>query len=337
MLRLHMNESPYPPSRTSVEYVSRYAGLLNLYYEKTLYEELMEELSRYVGADKNFIEVFPGSSAALTLMLTYVKVTGSELVATHPTFHVMYGLARSYGIRTHYLRLRGESFTLDVEELLRVCEGRVVYLINPNNPTSNLLLEDPDIVGRVASRAKAVFVDEAYYEFSGVTFKDLTAELDNVAVIRSASKSFSLAGARFGYAVLGRGLKKELNSLRIGFEVPLTTQAAALGALKDLQYMKEVVKTIVETREETRRGLEEAGLKTVESRTNFILADLKRPCRELWSELKNRGVVTLCLQNVEELSEFGNYMRISVGRPDDMRLFLKIINETLEKLSENNS
>lgn len=334
MLRLHMNESPYPPSRNSIEYVSRYAGLLNLYYVKTLYEELMEELSRYAGVDKNLIEVFPGSSAVLTLMLAYVKVAGAELVTTHPTFHVMYGLARSYGVRTHYLRLRGESFTLDVDELLKVCEGRVVYLINPSNPTSNLLLEDPDVVGRVARRAKAVFVDEAYYEFSGVTFKDLAAELDNVAIIRSASKSFSLAGARFGYAVLGRGLKKELSSLRIGFEVPITTQAAVLGALKDLQYMEELVKTIVETREETRRGLEEIGLKTVESRTNFILADLRMPCRGLWHELKDRGVLTLCLQNIEELSEFGNYMRVSIGKPEEMRLFLKVIKEVLEGKSE---
>ncbi|MEM0015131.1 MAG: histidinol-phosphate transaminase [Zestosphaera sp.] len=334
MLRLHMNESPYPPSRISIEYVNRYAGSLNLYYDKALYDELMGELSKYVGVDEGLIEVFPGSSAVLTLMLTYARVAGLDLVATHPTFHVMYGLARSYGVGSQYLSLRGESFTLDVEELLRRCEGRLVYIINPNNPTGNLLLQDPDVVREVARRAKAVFVDEAYYEFSGVTFKDLAAELDNVAIIRSVSKSFCLAGARFGYAVLGRGVKRVLNSLRIGFEVPLTTQAAVLGALKDLQYVREVVRSIVETRERTRRGLEEMGLRTVESQTNFILVDLGRPCRDLWGELKGRGVLTLCLQNVEDLREFSNYVRVSVGRPEEMEFFLQTMASALEGLEK---
>lgn len=329
VLRLHMNESPYPPSRTSLEYVSKYSGFLNLYHVEQLYEELLNELSNYVGIDKKFIELFSSSSSVLTLMLTYVKVTNSGLVLTHPTFHVMYQLLSNYGIQSVYVRLNRDDFTLDTGKLLEVSEGRVVYLINPNNPTSNLLLEDPEVLRRVAERARAVFVDEAYHEFSGLTFRDLVMEYNNIAVIRTVSKAFSLAGARFGYLIVSEKMKKVLNGLRIGYEVPITTQAAVLGALRDRNYMKEVVNKIIETREETRRALASAGLRVVESKTNFLFVDLGRPCRKYWELLKKEEILTLCLENVDELKEFGNYLRVTVGKREEMSLFVKKLLEVL--------
>ncbi|MEO3992761.1 MAG: histidinol-phosphate transaminase [Desulfurococcaceae archaeon TW002] len=330
MLRLHMNESPYPPSRLSLEYINRYSNSLNLYHVEQLYEELLDELSNYVGIDKKFIEVFASSSSILTLMLTYAKIINSGLVLTHPTFHVMYNLLDNYGIQPTYVVLSGKDFVLDVSRLVEVSEGRVVYLINPNNPTSNLLLEDPEVLGKIARRAKAVFVDEAYYEFSGLTFRDLVMEHDNVIIIRTVSKAFSLAGARFGYVIMGEKIKKVLNGLRIGYEVPITTQAAVLGALRDPHYMREVVSKIIKTRENVKKVLTSSGLWVADSRTNFLFVDLGEPCRKYWGLLKQNGILTLCLENIEKLREFGNYLRVTVGKPEEMDLFveklLKILN-----------
>lgn len=323
MLRLHMNESPYPPSRTSLEYINKYGSLLNLYHVEQLYEELIDELSDYVGVDKKLIEIFASSSSILTLMLTYTKIIDSGLVLTHPTFHVMYHIIGNYNIQHTHVELSKEDFTLDVDKLIEVSEERVVYLINPNNPTSNILLEDLEVLKKVARRAKTVFVDEAYYEFSGLTFKDLVTEYDNIVVIRTVSKAFSLAGARFGYVIASEKMKNVLNSLRIGYEVPITTQAAVLGALKDPYYVKEVVSKIVETRERVRKALINADLKVVESRTNFLFIDLGKPCRKYWELLKRDEILTLCLENIEKLREFGSYLRVTVGRPEEMDLFVE--------------
>ncbi|MEM2021826.1 MAG: histidinol-phosphate transaminase, partial [Zestosphaera sp.] len=267
MLRLHMNESPYPPPGKSVEYVSRYAQYLNLYYDEALYKELKNELSRYVGVERDFLEPLAGSSLALTLMLTYVKVGGLDLVTTHPTFHAIYRLVSSYGLTPKFLKLDRDTFAIDTDELLKTSEGRVVYIANPNNPTGNLLIEDPDILRAVASRAKALFIDETYYEFSGITFKDLVMDFNNIAVLRSFSKAFSLAGARFGYAIVSRELKKRLADLMIGYEISITTQAAAVGALKDLQYVKDVVREVTQTREGTVKKLREAGVRALDTMT----------------------------------------------------------------------
>ncbi len=316
-----MNESPYPPPRKSVEYVSRYAQYLNLYHDEALYKELKSELSTYVGVEEDFLVPLAGSSLALTLMLTYVKVGGLDLVTTHPMFHALYRLTNNYGLTLTSLRLDKDTFTIDIAELLRVSEGRVVYIINPNNPTGNLLIEDPNTLRTVASRAKAIFIDEAYYEFSGVTFKDLVMEFDNIAVLRSFSKAFSLAGARFGYAIVSRRLKERLSGLMIGYEIPITTQAAAVGALKDLQYVRDVVGEIIQTRENSVKKLREAGVRVIDTMTNFILIDLKEPCRTVWERLRSEGILTLCLQNVEQLKGFENYIRVTIGRPSEMEFF----------------
>ncbi len=329
MLRLHMNESPYPPSRTSLEYIIRYSNFLNLYHVEELYEELLNELSDYVGVDKRFIDVFASSSSILSLMLTYAKITDSTLVLTHPTFHVMYQLLDNYRVQHVYVELSKDDFTLDTNKLLELSEGRVIYLINPNNPTSNILLEDTEILRKVARRAKAVFLDEAYYEFSGLSFKDLVMELDNLVIIRTVSKAFSLAGARFGYIVAGEKMRKCLNELRIGYEVPITTQAAVLGALKDPHYMRDIVNKIVETRRETREKLTDAGLKVIESKTNFLFVNLGKPCKRYWELLKKNEILTLCLENLERLKEFGNYLRVTIGKPEEMNFFVKKLLEVL--------
>jgi histidinol-phosphate aminotransferase len=329
MLRLHMNESPYPPSRTSLEYISKYSNLLNLYHVEELYEELLNELSDYVGVDKRFIDVLASSSSLLTLMLTYVKITDSAIVLTHPTFHVMYQLLSNYRVQHAYVELSRDDFTLDTGKLLELSEGRVIYLINPNNPTSNILLEDPEVLRKVARRAKAVFLDEAYYEFSGLTFKDLVMELDNLVIIRTVSKAFSLAGARFGYIIASEKMRKHLSELRIGYEVPITTQAAVLGALRDPHYVRDVVNKIVEAREETREKLVDAGLKVIESKTNFLFVNLGKPCRKYWELLKKNEILTLCLENLERLKEFGNYLRVTVGKPEEMNFFIKKLLEVL--------
>ncbi|MGB9816479.1 MAG: pyridoxal phosphate-dependent aminotransferase [Desulfurococcaceae archaeon] len=323
MIRLHLNESPYPPSRNVVEYVSKYAEYLNLYKHDDLYNELIKELESYTKVDHSFLDIYPGSAAAVTLMLTYTKIIDSELVIVHPTFHAIYSLARNYGVKLVPVKLVGELFELNPSELIKACGNRVVYIVNPNNPTSNILLEDPDIVRRVSNLARAVFIDEAYYEFSGITFKDLVSELPNIVILRTFSKAFSLAGARFGYTITSSELKKTIRKLRIGFEVPLSTQAAALGALRDLNYTREIISKIIETRSWTRRRLADIGLNSVESSTNFVFINMGEPCGRAWSELKEAGILTMCLQNIDDLSEYSNYMRVTIGKPGDMEVFVE--------------
>ncbi|MFZ8855055.1 MAG: hypothetical protein ACO2OQ_02690, partial [Thermofilaceae archaeon] len=118
-LRLHMNESPYPPPPLVSELVSRYAGLLNLYEVEELEEQLLDELSAYAGVERENLDLYAGSSEALLVMLALAKALGLEVVVAHPTFFLVYELARSLGVRLVPVRLRGPEFSLDGEELLK--------------------------------------------------------------------------------------------------------------------------------------------------------------------------------------------------------------------------
>lgn len=321
-----MNESPYPPPPLAVEYVRKYAECMNRYDVEELKEELIIELEKYAGLQREHVEFFPGSSYILLLMVALARVHNIEVIVPHPTFHALYPVLRGFNV--NYTRVDLTSkFELDKQALLKLSENKLVYLANPNNPTGNILVEDPGYVSKLARVAKYVFIDEAYYEFSGLTVKNLVVEHENIAVLRSLSKAFSLAGARFGYLLASKRLKERLNSFRMWFETPITTQAAALGALKDRRYAERVVEEIKVTRDYVRRKLLEAGLWSAESRANFILVDLGKSCDEVWKKLSEHGILTLCLGLVKDLANYGNYLRVTIGKPNDMDLFLEKILE----------
>ncbi|MEM1780220.1 MAG: histidinol-phosphate transaminase [Desulfurococcaceae archaeon] len=331
MLYLHRNESPYPPSPLVVEYVDKYIEYLNRYDVVELREELISELEKYTGLPREYIEFYPGSSHPLTLMIALAKVKGIEVLMPHPTFHAIYPVLRGFKAPYRLVKLE-ENMELNSERFLRLVEGKLVYLANPNNPTSNLLVKDFDYIEKIAKKAKLVFIDEAYYEFSDFTVKDLVPELDNVVVVRSLSKAFSLAGARFGYVLASGKAMDLLNSLRIGFETPVITQAIALGALRDKAYMKEVVSRIKSTRDHVRLKLLEHGLWSPVSSTNFLFIRLNKPCRGVWNALKGHGVLTMCLELIEDLAEYANYLRVTIGKPEDMELFLeKLLDMSLDQ------
>lgn len=327
-VRLNMNESPYPPPPLAVEMARRYASYLNLYEVEHLREELLEELSRYLGVGKRYVDVFAGSSQAISIMLSLARAAGVDVVLPHPTFFVVYSLARAHNVRLVPVQLTGESFELRVDELARRARGKLVYLANPNNPTSNLLVEDGELLAKLAAEAKYLFLDEAYYEFSGTTFCDKAVELGNVAVLRSLSKAFSLAGARVGYVVSSPRMLKVLDSFRVGFEVPVISQAAALGALRSRSYARRIVEEISKTREWLRKRLLDLGLPTPESRANFVFFKLPMPCVEVQKKLRSMGFLVMCFSSVPELRELRNYVRVTVGHPRDMKSLL----ESFEKL-----
>lgn len=324
-VRLHMNESPYPPPPLAVEMARRYASFLNLYEVEHLREELLGELGRYAGVDRRFIDIYAGSSALLTAMLSLAKATKVDVVIPHPTFFILYDLARAYGVRLVPVRLRGEGFELRPEELLRAARGRLVYLANPNNPTGNLLIDSEDVIAKLAAEARFLFLDEAYYEFSRRTFCSLALERENVAVLRSLSKAFCIAGARVGYVVASPRMLGVLERFRVGYEVSVTSQAAALGALRSLDYVQKVVEEVIKTREWTRRRLSELSLAVVESRTNFLLAKLPIPCSEFQRRLKRAGFMVMCFSDVPDLRMLGYYVRVSVGRPEHMARFIDVL------------
>lgn len=321
-----MNESPFPPSPITEKIVNKYISLSNKYDVEELRESLLDELSKYTKADRDMIGIYPGSSHYLVLLLIYTKISSISLVAPFPTFHVLYGLIDSYGITMKNVELKGKDFILNADELLRSAENSIVYLSNPNNPTSNMLLIDEDLISKIAKRSRLLVIDEAYYEFSGITFSDLVYEHDNLVILRSLSKAFNLAGARLGYSISNKKTREIFERLKIGYEVPILSQAMALGALQDLDYMKKTVSYITSLRDEIRMKLLKLGIWSPKSSTNFLFLELPMKCIEAKKELEKWEIEVLCLSGVPKFEGFfDNWMRVSIGHNDEMELFMEKI------------
>ncbi len=327
--RMHLNESPFEPSKLVASYVSRYASLLNLYQVEELEAEFMKRLSSYVGLPEDHLRFFPSSSEALATVIRYCRSKGLRLVSVWPTFHGFRELAQMEGVRVDQVDLTPGSFELDLARLAREGgSGRALYLCNPNNPTSNMLFEDRVTLDFLLDRFRLVVVDEAYFEFSRFTVADRVRDSDGLLVVRTFSKAFSLAGARVGYVAANPELAAELGDYAMLFSVPITSLAAALGALEDLDYMEEVVERTLELREELRRGVSELGLHSLDSRTNFLFIKTPAPGGVLTRRLREAGLRVRAYDD----DAIRNYIRVSVSTRENNLRFLGALAEILRTL-----
>ncbi|MCS7098743.1 MAG: histidinol-phosphate transaminase, partial [Sulfolobales archaeon] len=249
--RMHLNESPFKPSRLVSSHVSKYVDKLNLYHVEELEAEFLKKLSSYTKLPRESISLYPGSSEALIALVRFCRSRALKLVSIWPSFHGFVEFANMEGVGVDFVYLTPESFELDLAKLTAVgSRSKALYLANPNNPTSNILFQDKDTLDFLSSRFGLVIVDEAYFEFSGYTAADGVLDYDNLVVVRTFSKAFSLAGARVGYVLTNQELSEEIGRYTALFSVSTTSLASALGALEDIDYMMEIVKKVIELREE---------------------------------------------------------------------------------------
>jgi len=327
-IRLHLNESPYPPSPRVGEYLARYTSVLNRYESIELKEELLRELANYVGIDRDYISLYPGSSAALIVLLKYVKRNNLRFLTTFPGFHGINEFAELENVVIHHHALIPKSFELDLNKLLKEIDKQtVVYVANPNNPTSNILLHDEDSVKKLCEKASLVIIDEAYYEFSGITFTKLLRGglCENLVIIRTFSKAFALAGARIGYVVSTPKLLSELDRYRPLFDVAIPSMAAALAALRDRDYMFKIVNVIKYLRDKLRSEVENLGLYVLPSATNFLFIELPFPGHIVAEKLRSINIL------IKTYSDPGieNYIRVSIGSEEENRQFVEALKNVL--------
>ena len=158
------------------------------------------------------------------------------------------------------IRLSPPTFDLNLKLLMNALEGPSLVIIdNPNNPTGRTLLDRRGVEAILEHGNAFLVIDEAYYEFSGVTFADMVADHPQLTIIRTMDKAFSLAGARVGYGIAGEAFLDALSSF-YAF-LPQPGLYAAMEALKHPNYMRENVHRVVEERERLWQILDELGVR----------------------------------------------------------------------------
>ena len=282
-------------------------------YPDTSYAELTAALAAYAGVDPAAITVGAGADEVLDLVAKAFVGPGDGVVMSVPSYAMFRVVTEMAGGDVVGVPARSD-LTTDREAMLRASRAaRVTWICNPNNPTGEVL--EPEFIVELASGTTGVVVvDEAYFEFSGVTLAPLAGSLPNLAVVRTMSKAFGLAGARVGCAISSPAVNDALRLVRPPGSVSSLSAALAARALADVPSMSSRVAALSAERERLRAGLESLGLEARGSAANFVLARAAKAAPALLA----RGLAVRTFPAGSRLEE---WVRITVRTPEqDSRL-----------------
>lgn len=322
IIKLDANENPYGCSPKVPQVLSRY-GQFHIYPDSKQ-TRLRQLLQRYCGAEADSIVASNGSGELLDYILCLFLEPGDEVINSVPTFDL-------YRLRTVINRgkvievPRNEDFSLNVKAVKSAITARtkLIILANPNNPTGNATPAGD--IAELADSGLPLLIDEAYYEFCGETAVPMMGCYPNLMVLRTFSKWTGLAGLRLGYGIFPPKIVQYLMKIKLPYNVNVAALAAAEESLNDINLLQGRVKAIISERERLFSELKKLDfLKPLPSRTNFILCRvLKGEVIKLQQQLLEEGVVIRCFSQ----PRLQNTIRISVGRPEDTDVLIKILRQ----------
>ncbi len=322
VVKLASNENPYGVSPKVVEAIRTFCDHHSLsVYPDPEYEELRSGISEYTGWEYERIVVGAGEDGILETIFRLLVDEGDEIVIPTPTFPYYRNLVlASCGREIDYTRGEGFKIGEDITDLI-TSKTKLILISTPNNPTGNV--EDEDVLRAIVETAEEkkaiVYIDEAYVEFADGCF---SVESENVVVGRTFSKAFGLANLRIGYAKLPEWMIKPYRSVSTPFPVSTLAEKAAVAALNDLDWMREVVEKIKRERERLYSELSKI-LEVNPSKANFLF--FRSPSDDFVEEMMKFGVI---------LREFklpeGRYVRVSVGKREENDFFLESLYRCLK-------
>jgi histidinol-phosphate aminotransferase len=328
-VRLNTNESPYPPPEQWRDDVAAELAAIDWRrYPDRAATELRAAIAGWHHVRPDQVFAANGSNEVLqTLLLTYAG-PGRSVVTFEPTYQLHGHIARITGA-TVVEGERAADFTLDPSEACRAVEAArpaITFLCSPNNPTG--LVENPALVRRLLDVAPGlVVVDEAYAQFADWTALDLLDEGVPLVVVRTYSKTWSMAGARLGYLVGPTWLVAELEKVVLPYHLDSFKQAAGRLALRYVDEMDSRVKQIVAERERLLDAFAPLPVDAFPSGANFVLF---RPRgvggRTVWQALVDQGVL---VRDCSTWPRLDVCLRVTIGTPDENDRFLAALGTVL--------
>ncbi|MFP4259630.1 MAG: histidinol-phosphate transaminase [Opitutales bacterium] len=329
-IKLNTNENPYPPSPGVAEAAEEELAKLRLYPEPRSMKLRTAIAARYGLAAENVI-IGNGSDNLLDLITrSFVAGPGAgHTVPSYSLYPVVVGMSGQGLIDVPFDR----SMTLDVDALAAT-GASAFFLTNPNAPTG-VLFSLVEIESALQAIDGLLVVDEAYIDFGGQTAIPLLKDYQNLIVVRTFSKSCSLAGMRVGYALADAGIIGMLDRVRDAYNLDRVAQAAALAAFEDLAYFESTRQQVISTREATRERLDHFGWFTYPSAANFLFTEPKNSAGEtgpavaadLFAYLKAHKVLVRYFPKHPLTCAF---IRVSIGTDNQMQAFLAAVESWLQ-------
>ena len=327
LIKLSSNENPHGPSPAAIEAIRDHADRVHQ-YPKSSHTDLTAKIAEKWDVTTEQVWVSPGADGSIDYFARAALEPGDEVLVPEPGF-AYYGMSARYhhGEVTEYELDAADGFAQDAETVLGAYGGeRIVYVTSPHNPSgSTMPLDEVEAIADATAEETLVVVDEAYGEFAAVDSAiPLVDERDDVAVLRTFSKAYGLAGLRIGYGVVPEAWGEAYAKVNTPFAANELACRAALAALDDESHVEESVESARWAREYIATELDAP---TVESAGNFVLAEVG-DAERVAEAAQERGVI------IRDCTSFGlpSHVRISTGTRDETREAVERLNETLADL-----
>ncbi len=315
---LNQNESPYPPPSHVLEAARQELSRANRYPDPALKEEVTQLAAEYIGVDPEQTILIPGADTVVDITARPLRI--QEYIIPDPSFYdIIIGTFEWNNASLQKIPLN--NYVSRLSKHTSNGWSTVGLVDNPNNPLGCILFKEKP------NTSTPIIVDEAYYEYSNITMAHHVRREEDVIILRTFSKAFSLASLRVGALAAPTHIAEKLRRDPLIFRITSPSLKALKAALTDPSYVRRNVAETVKEKERIASTLARLGLKVYNSYTNFLTIDTGIP--GITGILARRGIIVKSLENWVK----PGMIRVTIGSREENNVFLEELEKVLSQAS----
>lgn len=331
-IKLDANESAFDiEGKLRKEFASIAFSIRYNRYPGLNYESLRKSLAEQNGVKPENILTSNGSDELIGCVMQAFTDADDSVIYFDPSFEMYRIIALANKLNPVALPL-DRHFEVDYKSFSETAEktkAKMVFLATPNNPTGNIC-KKATVMKMIKEFPGIVVIDEAYCDFSGITYSSAVRKHPNVIILRSFSKSHSMAGIRFGYLIAAREAAEIINCVRLPYNVNIFTTLCAEAALRHGKIFAKNNAEIVRERIRVAAALKKIkGIKPFPSAANFILFWAGARAGAIHKGLEAKGIL---IRHFRSGGALEGCLRVSIGRKSENDRFLKTLNSIMKGL-----
>ena len=324
VIKLNTNENPYPPSPKAIAVLQNINSDSLRRYPDPFACEFCQAVSDVLDVPADWVIVGNGSDDVLNILIrACAEGRDRKVVYPMPTY-VLYRTLSAMQPAEIVEIPYGENFQLPIAELA-AANGAVTFIASPNSPSGHSVPLDD--LRKLAQQVSGILaIDEAYVDFAEFSALPLVQEFDNVIVLRTLSKGYSLAGLRLGFGVANPKLLAGLFKVKDSYNIDAIAIAVGTAAMRDQDYKNTCAEKIKISRTKLSLDLKSLGFIVLESHGNFVLATSPQGnAEELYLKLKEAGILVRYFNQ----TGLADKLRITVGNDEQNQDLIKALNKSL--------
>jgi histidinol-phosphate aminotransferase len=289
VIKLNSNENPYPPSPAALAALQNIDGEWLRRYPEPYGGQFRQAVSQVLGVPSDWIIVGNGSDELLSIVIRACAEPGGKVVYPMPTYVLYRTLTEMQAAEIIEIPYP-EDYSLPLQALIEA-DGAVTFIASPNSPSGHIVPNDD--LRKLANQLTGVLaIDEAYVDFADETALDLVQEYDNVIIIRTLSKGYSLAGLRLGFGIANPQLLSGLFKVKDSYNIDAIACIIGAAAITDQAYKNSCVAKIKASRNQLAQDLKKLDFRVWDSQTNFLLVQPPQNNAEyLYQQLKAQQIL----------------------------------------------